>query len=145
MKTGTVLARSAVRSGSRRDTSSRPPAAPAYSARMRKRVAPSEVRPRRRSTAAGASASDAGVLSVQWRTMRVLLRDTDSTSGPIVKPQWPLVFDLVDEPTEEWDLMEKRLHRIWVLRPVAERIGAPMKIAAQYPKMKPGPNFNGYE
>jgi hypothetical protein len=30
-------------------------------------------------------------------------------SGPIVKPQWPLVVDLIDDPVEEWDLIEKRL------------------------------------
>jgi hypothetical protein len=41
--------------------------------------------------------SDAGVLSVKWRTMKVVLRYSESTSGPI-KPQWPLVFDLIDDP-----------------------------------------------
>jgi hypothetical protein len=42
--------------------------------------------------------SDAGVMSVKWRTMKVVLRYTESTSGPIIKPQWPLVFDLIDHP-----------------------------------------------
>lgn len=63
--------------------------------------------------------SDAGVMSVKWRTMKVVFRYSESTSGPILKPQWPLVFDLIDDPAEEWDLIEKRLDCAWVLTPVA--------------------------
>ena len=88
--------------------------------------------------------SDAGGMSVKWRTMKVVLRYTESTSGPIIKPQWPLVFDLIDDPNEEWDLMDKRLDCGWVLGPVTERIGALMKSAAQYPNIKPGQDFTGY-
>jgi len=88
--------------------------------------------------------SDAGVMSVKWRTMKVVLRYTESTSGPIIKPQWPLVFDLIDDPVEEWDLMEKRLDCAWVLRPVAERLGALQQSAARYPNIKPGQEFTGY-
>jgi arylsulfatase A-like enzyme len=36
--------------------------------------------------------SDAEVMSVKWRTMKVVLRYTERTSGPIIKPQWPLIF-----------------------------------------------------
>jgi hypothetical protein len=44
-------------------------------------------------------------MSVKWKTMKVVFRYTESTSGPIIKPQWPLVFDLIDDPNEEWDLI----------------------------------------
>jgi hypothetical protein len=37
-------------------------------------------------------------MSVKWRTMKGVLRYTESTSGPIIKPQWPSVFDLIDDP-----------------------------------------------
>ena len=89
--------------------------------------------------------SDAGVMSVKWRTMKVVLRYSQSASGPIIKPQWPLVFDLIDDPGEEWDLMEKRLDCIWVLRPVTEHLGALQQSAAQYPNINPGENFTGYD
>jgi arylsulfatase A-like enzyme len=89
--------------------------------------------------------SDAEVMSVKWRTMKVVLRYTESTSGPIIKPQWPLIFDLIDDPGEEWDLMDKRLDCIWVLGPVAQRLGALMQSAARYPNIKPGQEFTGYE
>jgi arylsulfatase len=88
--------------------------------------------------------SDASVMSVKWRTMKVVLRYSDSTSGPIIKPQWPLVFDLIDDPNEEWDLMEKRLDCAWVLRPVAVRLGALAETAVRFPHINPGEDFTGY-
>ena len=48
----------------------------------------------------------------------------ESYSGPLITPQWPLVFDLIDDPVEQWDLMEKRLDCGWVFAPVATCIGA---------------------
>lgn len=47
--------------------------------------------------------------------------------------QWPLVFDLIDDPVEEWDLIEKRLDCAWVLAPVARCLGALAQSAARYP------------
>ncbi len=36
--------------------------------------------------------------------MKVVFRYSESTSGPIIKRQWPLQFDLIDDPVEAWDL-----------------------------------------
>ena len=66
--------------------------------------------------------SDAELMSVKWKTMKVVFRYTESTSGPIIKPQWPLVFDLIDDPAEEWDMIQKSLQGLWVLTPIAERL-----------------------
>ena len=55
-----------------------------------------------------------------------------------------MVFDLIDDPTEEWDLIEKRLDCGWVTAPVFQRIGALVKSMAQYPNIKPGEEFTGY-
>ena len=77
--------------------------------------------------------SDAAVMSVKWKTMKIVFRYSESASGPIIKPQWPLIFDLIDDPNEEWDLMAKRLDCIWVMGPVAQRLGALQQSAAQYP------------
>ena len=89
--------------------------------------------------------SDAAVMSVKWKTMKIVFRYSESASGPIVKPQWPLIFDLIDDPNEEWDLMAKRLDCIWVMGPVAQRLGALQQSAAQYPHIKPGEEFTGYK
>lgn len=89
--------------------------------------------------------SDGGIMSVKWKTMKVVFRYAQSTSGPIIKPQWPLVFDLIDDPGEEWDLLEKRLGCGWVMAPAAHCIGALMKSMATYPNIKSGEEFEGYE
>ena len=36
-------------------------------------------------------------------------RYSESRSGPIVKHQWPLVFDLIEDPSEARDLIDLRL------------------------------------
>jgi hypothetical protein len=77
--------------------------------------------------------SDAAVMSVKWKTMKVVFRYSESTSGPIIKPQWPFVYDLIDDPNEEWDLIDKRLDCAWVILPVAKAIGALAQSAARYP------------
>lgn len=88
--------------------------------------------------------SDADVMSVKWRTMKVVFRFSTGSSAPIVKPQWPLVFDLIDDPGEEWDLIEKRLDCGWVFVPVAERLTALRQSVARYPNIAPGLDFGGY-
>jgi hypothetical protein len=36
-------------------------------------------------------------MSVKVEKMKVVFRYSESTSGPIIKPQWPPIFDLIDE------------------------------------------------
>ena len=76
--------------------------------------------------------------------MKVVFRYSESTSGPIIKPQWPLVFDLIVDPVEERDLMEKRLDCAWVLAPVVRCLGALQQSAARHPSIEPGEEFTGY-
>lgn len=82
--------------------------------------------------------SNPRAISTPFRGMRA------ADSGPIVKPQWPLVFDLIDDPVEEWDLIEKRLDCAWVFAPVARCLGALAQSAARYPHVKPGEELTGY-
>ena len=77
--------------------------------------------------------------------MKVVFRYAESTSGPIIKPQWPLVFDLIDDPNEEWDMLDKRLDAAWVIGPVAARLGALQASMARYPNIKSGEEFTGYK
>jgi arylsulfatase len=88
--------------------------------------------------------SDSGVMSVKWKTMKVVFRYSEGTSAPIIKPQWPLVFDLIDDPVEEWDLIEKRLDCAWVFAPVARLLASLQESASRYPHIKPGQEFAGY-
>jgi len=88
--------------------------------------------------------SDAQVMSVKWGMMKVVFRYSESTSGPIIKPQWPYIFDLVDDPNREWDLIGKSLQGAWVVGPVAQRLGALQQSMARYQNIAPGQEFTGY-
>ena len=77
--------------------------------------------------------------------MKVVFRYSESTSGPIIKPQWPLVFDLIDDPVEEWDLIEKRLDCAWVILPGRQVLGGLAQSAGDYPHIKPWQEFEGYK
>ena len=70
--------------------------------------------------------------------MKVVLRYCESNSGVILKPQWPLIFDLIDDPSEETDLIDKRLDGARVMRPAAMALGALAQSAAQYPTSSQG-------
>ena len=52
---------------------------------------------------------------------------------------------LIDDPVEEWDLVEKRLDCAWVFAPVAQRLAALQQSAARYPHIKSGEEFTGYK
>ena len=87
---------------------------------------------------------DAEIMAVKWKTMKVVFRYSESHSGPIVKHQWPMVFDLIEDPSEARDLVDLRLDCGWVFYPVFERLGAFHESVARYPNIKPGQEFDGY-
>ena len=91
--------------------------------------------------------TDAEVIAVKWKTMKVHFRYTESASwiAPYVKPQIPMVCDLVSDPHETIDLMQSDLTAGWVigaaLRPVLELA----KSAERYRHISVGEEgFNGY-
>ena len=82
-------------------------------------------------------------MSVKWKTMKVVFRYSESTSGPIIKPQWPFVFDLIDDSNEEGPDREAPRWRL-VVGPVAQRLGALQQSMTRYPNIGPGEEFTGY-
>jgi hypothetical protein len=89
--------------------------------------------------------SDGELLSVKWKTMKVIFRYAETTSGTFIRPQVPMVFDLIEDPKEESDLVITRMDCGWVVAPAAQRIGSFMKSTAKYPNIKPGEEFEGYK
>jgi len=61
-----------------------------------------------RASASTAAARRAAEYSCPSRSRRI-------SSGPIIKPPWPLIFDLIDDPVEEWALVENCLQGAWVV------------------------------
>jgi hypothetical protein len=71
-------------------------------------------------------------------------RYTEGIDKPIVKPQFPMVFDLGSDPGERYNLFMDKLDMGWMIGIARQPIGEYEKSIAQYPKIKPGEEFTGY-
>jgi arylsulfatase len=89
--------------------------------------------------------SDGEVMSGKWKNIKVVFRYAETVDGPIVKPQFPMAFDLTDDPGEQINLTSERMDMMWMFGPVIQRVMAQQRSFAEYPNIKPGQEFDGYE
>ena len=91
--------------------------------------------------------SDGQLVSSKWKTLKVHFRYalTDSWTSPYVKPQIPMVFDLVADPKEQIDLSQKDAATVWVIGPALKPMLELQKSAAEYPHVPVGADFEGYD
>jgi hypothetical protein len=75
----------------------------------------------------------------------VVFRYAETFDGPIVKPQFPMAFDLIDDPGEQINLTSARMDMMWMFGPAIQRVIALQKSFAEYPNIKPGQAFEGYQ
>jgi hypothetical protein len=54
-------------------------------------------------------------------------------------------FDLIDDLGEQIHPTSERMDMMWIFGPAIERIIALQKSFAEYPNIKPGEKFEGYE
>ena len=55
------------------------------------------------------------------KMFKTIFRYSESFGEPVVKPAWPLTFDLSSDPHENWNLIDTRMHHAWIFD-VATRI-----------------------
>jgi arylsulfatase len=92
--------------------------------------------------------TDGQPISAKWKTFKVHYRYTDSDSwiAPYIKPQIPMVCDLITDPNETIDLMQSQLTYAWVIGAASAPLGALAQSAAKYPHVKVGEeDFKGYD
>jgi arylsulfatase len=89
--------------------------------------------------------SDGEAMSAKWKNIKVVFRYAETFDGPIVKPQFPMAFDLIDDLGEQINLTSERMDMMWMFGPAIQRIIALQKSFAEYPNIKPGEKFEGYE
>jgi arylsulfatase len=92
--------------------------------------------------------TDGEIVAVKWRSMKIHFRYTDFPSwiAPYVKPQAPMVCDLVSDPHETIDLMQADLTIGWVIAAALRPLLAYEQSLAQYPNIAMGEeDFIGYE
>jgi hypothetical protein len=81
---------------------------------------------------------------VKWKNFKVILRTSAGINEPIVKPQMPIVYDLINDPGERWNLWEQSMDMGWVFTPVYQQVVAFAQSVAKYPNIKTGQDFSGY-
>jgi len=87
---------------------------------------------------------DGELMSVKWKSYKVVFRYSEGMSCPIVTAQWPLVFNLINDPHEDWNIMDTKLDMFWIFEPVYKVISELKSSMARYPNIRPGEEFSGY-
>jgi hypothetical protein len=87
---------------------------------------------------------DGSLMSVKWRNIKIWLRYTEGIDKPIVKPQFPMVFDLGSDPGEQYNLVMDKLDLGWMIGIAMQAVSEYEKSIAEYPNIKPGEQFTEY-
>jgi arylsulfatase len=92
--------------------------------------------------------TDGELMSVKWRMFKTIFRYTEGGAGgfakPIVKPQFPLSFDLSSDPHEDWNLLDTRMDNAWTFAMALRTIMQYEESVKKYPNIKTGEDFKGY-
>ena len=60
-------------------------------------------------------------MSVKWKNFKVIFRKSNGINDPITDVQVPMVFDLIDDPGEHFNLWELSLDMGWVIARCSNR------------------------
>jgi len=86
------------------------------------------------------------VFSVKWRTLKVHFYTAEGTFSQIKQPTFPSVFDIKNDPGETRELFAAEGYaHLWVTKPVMDILTGLAISMNQYPNIKPGEDFKGYE
>jgi hypothetical protein len=81
---------------------------------------------------------------VRWKVFKTIFRYSEGLDKPLVKPQFPMTYDLSSDPHEDWNLFDTKLTHGWVFAPTVRLIGAYEQSLTTFPNIKPGEDFKGY-
>jgi arylsulfatase A-like enzyme len=87
---------------------------------------------------------DGELMSVKWKIYKTIFSYSEGVDKPIVKPQFPMFYDLSSDPSEEYNLFSTKLDNGWMLAPVFRNINQYEMSVKKYPNIKPGQEFSGY-
>jgi arylsulfatase A-like enzyme len=88
---------------------------------------------------------DGELMSVKWKIYKTILRYSEGADKPIVAPQFPMTFDLSSDPHEDWNLFSVSMGEGWAVGPVFKLVGQYLASVKQYPNIKTGEDFKGYQ
>ncbi len=86
------------------------------------------------------------VFAVKWRNMKVHFAAAEGTHSVVQTYTFPQVFDIKEDVNESYELWgnEGYVHA-WVMGPVMKILGELESSMKEYPNIRPGQDFDGYE
>lgn len=93
--------------------------------------------------------NDGEIWSVKWEYYKMILRYIPGPGpeavghGPVT-PTLPMLFDLSNDPHEDYNLWNTNMPMAWVMEPMMGYMRAYQKSVLEYPNIKPGAEFAGY-
>jgi arylsulfatase A-like enzyme len=90
---------------------------------------------------------DGELLSIKWKIYKTVFRYTESPAmeKPYIKPQLPMIYDLSSDPHEDNNLFYTDLTNGWIMAPDFKLIGEYAHSLKEYPNIKVGEDFKGYQ
>ena len=89
--------------------------------------------------------ADGEIMSVKYGNVKVIFRYCEGIDKPISTPLFPIVYDLSSDPGEKFNLMSTKLDMMWMFAPAYKALGEYKASVAQFPNIKPGVDFPGYD
>jgi arylsulfatase A-like enzyme len=92
--------------------------------------------------------ADGELMSTKWKFYKTIFRYTEdrpAVQSGYIKPQLPMMYDLSSDPHEDSNLWWTNLTQGWMLAPALMLIGAFEKSLKEYPNIKVGEDFEGYD
>ena len=82
---------------------------------------------------------------MKYGDIKVIFRYGLGIDQPIVKPMFPIVYDLGSDPGELFNLMYEKLDMMWMFAPAFKALTDYKSSTVKYPNVKPGEDFSGYK
>ena len=91
--------------------------------------------------------TDGELLSIKWKIYKTIFRYTEAPAveKPYIAPQVPMFYDLTSDPHEDNNLIYSDLTCGWILAPCFKLIGEYQRGLKEYPNIKTGEDFKGYD
>jgi arylsulfatase len=86
------------------------------------------------------------IFAVKWRTLKVHFYSAEGTFAPIVEHTFPRVYDIKNDPGETRELWSAEGYaHLWVTKPVMGIVSDLARSMEEYPNLRPGQDFDGYD
>ena len=86
------------------------------------------------------------VFAVKCRNLKVHFAEAEGTHSVVQTYTFPQVFDIKEDPGENYELWGNEGYaHAWVMSPVSKILNDIARSMAEYPNLKPGQDFQGYE